>query len=153
MSANLSLQKKTAARMAATQYLYQEAITKDAEPIASHVIALKKQLAGNASEQKLQVGLANEPNYSLLKTLASGVLEKRETINATLDSGLNENWKRERMSPLLIALLQCAIFEMVFYKETKPRIIVDEYTKIARSFFDEKEVNFVHGLLANIKGV
>ncbi|MGE0754197.1 MAG: transcription antitermination factor NusB [Alphaproteobacteria bacterium] len=147
---NASLQKKTAARTVATQCLYQQAITGEKQNIGQHIAALKHQLAGNTAEQKLQVGMAVEPHYPLIEALVRGVIEREQDINTLLDSALSDNWKRERMSPLLVALLQCGIFEMAYYKDVKPRIVVNEYTKLARSFFDEKEVNFVHALLATL---
>lgn len=147
---NQSLQKKTAARMAAIQYFYRESITGDTQDAAAYCELLKTRLSGNKPEQKLQVGTANEPNYTLLQAIINGVNERRDDIHARIDGALNENWKRERMSRLLVALLEASVFEMCFYKEVKHGIITDEYTKLARSFFDDKEVNFVHGLLANL---
>lgn len=147
---NASLQKKTAARMVAAQYLYQQSITGEVQNIGRHIAALKVQLGGNLDEQKLQIGMAAEPHYPLLEALVSGISDREEEVNGTLDDALSKGWKRDRMSPLLVALLQCGVYEMAYYKDIKPRIVVDEYTKLSRCFFDEKEVSFVHALLANL---
>src|SRR5688572_19385831 len=149
-SVNPSLQKKTAARMAAVQCLYQQAITGDAHAPDAQVANLKSQLHNNRNEQKLLVGAPIEPNYSLLEAILGGIAERKEEIDTRLDGALNEKWTRERMSPLLIALLQCGIFELFFSKEIAPKIVIDEYTKLARSFFSDTEVNFVHGALATL---
>jgi len=145
---NPSLQKKTAARMAAAQCLYTLAMNGEKLSPAQQVVILKKQLANNKGEQKLQVGVPLEPNYKLLETLLEGIEQRRTDIDIRLDSALSAEWKRERMSPLLIAILQCAIFEMFFGTEISAKIIIDEYTRLTRSFFADGEVSFVHGTLS-----
>ncbi len=147
---NPSLQKKTAARMAAVQCLYQQAITGDVRDAASQAAALKAQLKDNRSEQKMMVGMPVEPQYAMLEAMLAGVAERLDEINMRLDGSLSEKWTRNRMSPLLVALLQCGIFEMFFYKEISPKIVIDEYTRLARSFFADNEVDFVHGALATL---
>jgi len=147
---NPSLQKKTGARMAAVQCLYTAGFGEEKNTPAQAVARLKKQLEGNREEQKLQTGMALEPNYKLLERLLEGVHANIDEIDKRMDSVLSAEWKRERMSPLLIAILQCAIYEMFFDKEIHPKIVIDEYTRMTRSFFAEPEVNFVHGALSKL---
>jgi len=147
---NPSLQKKTAARMAAVQCLYTLAVGGEKLSPAEQVVILKKQLVNNKGEQKLQVGVPLEPNYKLLETLLEGVEKWQDSIDERLVNTLGEGWKRERLSPLLIAILQCAIFELFFDKDVKPKIIIDEYTRLTRSFFAEGEVSFVHAGLSKL---
>jgi len=147
---NSSLQKKTAARLAAVQCLYTQAITEEKRTPAQSIAVLKKQLENNRDEQKLLVGAAIEPNYKLIETLLAGVEQWQENIDARLDDALSADWKRSRMSPLLVAILQCSIFEMLFSKTINPKILIDEYTRLARSFFADDEVNFVHGALSKL---
>ncbi len=147
---NPSLQKKSAARMAAVQDLYRLSMTGETPDAERQVAALKKQLADNRSEQKMLVGSTVEPNYALMEAILQGVGEYQAQIDSRLDSALTKDWKRERMSPLLIAILQCAIFELFFHKDAAPKIIIDEYTRLTRSFFGDGEVNFVHGALAGL---
>ena len=136
--------------MAAVQCLYQQSVTGDLKDAVQQVAALKAQLANNKNEQKLVVGMAVEPNYTMMEILLAGIHERLDEINMRLDGALNETWSRERMSPLLVSLLQCAIYELFFHKEVKPSIVIDEYTKITRKFFADGEVNFVHGALSTI---
>jgi N utilization substance protein B len=148
MSANPSLQKKTAARCAAVQGLYELSITGEQAAPADQAARLKQRLEGNAEEQKLLVGMVIEPNYKMVETLLAGVSEHEGDINSMIDASLAAGWMRSRMSPLLVALLQCAVFELEFGKDLSPRIVIDEYTRLARRFFADTEVNFVHGILS-----
>jgi transcription antitermination factor NusB len=144
---NQSLQKKSASRVAAVQCLYQQAVNAEETPVTAQVARLKEKLAHNQNEQKLLVGVALEPNYTLLEQLLSGVGQWQHDIDRQIDEHLSKGWTRERMSPLLVAILQCSIFEMLYFRDTNPRIVIDEYARITRSFFADSEVDFVHGLL------
>jgi len=144
---NPSLQKKSAARMAAVQCLYSQAMNKETQTPAQQVANLKKQLKDNRNEQKMQVGIAMEPDYALLARILEGFAEWEYDINVRLDAALTSSWTRDRMGPLMVALLQCAIFELFFDKDLGPKIITDEYTRIARSFMGDDQVNFVHAAL------
>lgn len=147
---NPSLQKKTAARMAAAQALYTLAVTGEKRTPAQLVAKLRKQLENNKDEQKLLVGMALEPNYNLVESLLSGVNELQGDIDQFIDNSLTGAWKRERLSPLLVAIMQCGIYELCFGKDIKARIVIDEYTRLTRHFFADAEVNFVHGALNKI---
>jgi len=144
---NPSLQKKTAARMAAVQCLYMLAVGGEKMSPMQQVLLLKKQLSHNKDEQKLRVGVPLEPNYKLLETLLAGIDQRSSDIDFRLNASLSTEWKRDRMSPLILAILRCAIFEMFFDKEISHKIVIDEYTRLTRHFFPDAEVDFVHGAL------
>lgn len=147
---NSSLQKKTAGRMAAVQSLYTLAVNGEKLSPAQQVNLLKKQLVNNKSEQKLRVGVSMEPNYKLMEAILEGIEQRGSEIDARLDSSLSVDWKRERMSPLLLAIMQCAIFELFFDKEISAKIVIDEYTRLTRHFFADQEVHFVHAALSKL---
>lgn len=144
---NLSLQKKSASRIAAVQYLYRIAMNKEPLDPAKQVSTLKVQLFRNPEEQKATIGAAVEPNYLLYEAILVGIKQKNKEIEKMFDSVLSKDWKRERMSPVLIAILQCGISEIFFTKETPFKVVLDEYTRLTRSFFGEKEVKFVFAVL------
>lgn len=150
MPANPSLKKKTAARIAAVQCLYRQSMNNEAMAADTQVEALKARLKDNRDEQKLLIGEAIEPDYTLLKRILSGVTQHQQDIDTRLDGILDRDWTRTRMSPLLIAVLQCSIFELYYDKHLNPAIVTDEYTRLSRRFFAEAEVSFVHGALRRL---
>lgn len=147
---NPSLKQRSAARMAAVQCLYTLSVGGEQLSPAQQVQILKKQLANNKPEQKLRVGDSVEPNYKLVENILDGIEKRGVEINARLENTLNDNWKRERMSPLLLAILQCGIFELFFDKEIAAKIVIDEYTRLTRYFFADAEVDFVHAALSKL---
>lgn len=138
--------------MAAVQCVYEGLIADAPIAPAKQIEDLKTRIKNNKEEQKLTLGEAIEPNYSLLKDIIEGVAKFCEEIDQRITPNLSADWKRERMSKLLIAILQCATFELFFYKEGKEKIIIDEYTRLTDRFFDQAEVNFVHGILKKLAG-
>lgn len=147
---NPSLQKKSAARLSAVQCVYERMLTTYAVTPETQIAALKNRLANNKSEQKLTLGVALEPNYSLVDEILQGTVKWQQEIDKRIDSSLSKDWKRERMSPILIAILQCAIFELFFYKNTKHKILIDEYSNLTGCFFSDAEINFVNGVLKKL---
>lgn len=147
---NLSLQKKSASRVAAVQHIYRLLVTKEKLDVARQVSALKVQLFKNPEEQKATIGAAVEPNYTLYESLLVAFEEHRKDMDKMIDSVLSKEWKRERMSPVLIAILYAAIAELFFAKETPRKVVQDEYSRITRSFFGEREVKFIFAAIAKL---
>jgi len=148
---NPSLQKKSAARVAAVQCVYARVASDVPLAPAKQIAELKARLKDNKTEQKLTLGLPLEPNYPLASDIVAGTLEFEAQIDERINANLSAEWKRERMSQVLLAILQCALFELFFYKETpKHKIVIDEYTRLTARFFGDAEVNFVHGILQKL---
>ncbi|MEK6745765.1 MAG: transcription antitermination factor NusB [Pseudomonadota bacterium] len=147
---NPSLQKKSAARIAAVQCVYERLIDESPPEPEQQISSLKKRLVNNTSEQKLTLGVMLEPNYPLVSAILTGTIQWQKDIDERIDGTLSKEWTRERMSPILIAILQCAIFELFFYKDTKHKILIDEYTNLTSRFFADAEINFVNGVLKNL---
>ena len=76
--------------------------------------------------------------------------EQQPAIEKTLDDNLLEGWTRNRMSPVMVAILCTAICERRLHPSLKTAIWIDEYVTIAGSFFSDQEVGFVNRLLENL---
>lgn len=148
--ANPSLQKRSAARTAAIQCLYTRSFLETPPSAQRQVDQLKERLNGNREEQKLVVGLPIEPHYKMVQHLLEGVQQWQSEIDMHIDANLGKEWKRDRLSPVLIAILQSAIFELFFDKDINPRIVINEYTTLTGRFFSEGETDFVHGVLSTL---
>lgn len=138
---NLSLKRKSAARLAAVQCLYRRLVLKDD---ASPEALIKEYLA---HENDRELALPAAPQETLLKEIVHGVCAHAADIDALIASALQPGWKMERISPLLLALLQAAVFELRFAGKAKPAVVINEYATLASGFFDTAEVGFVHACL------
>lgn len=72
---------------------------------------------------------------------------RREAIDALIVPVLAAHWKLERLDPVIRALLRAAVAELVDFADTHTRVIIDEYLRVAHSFFPERETRFVNGVL------
>lgn len=143
----LSLRKKSSARLAAVQCLYQRRVTGEKrtpeELLTNHLAHWQEDHDGEDRAFSKDA----EPDKGLLRKLLSSALEHEEEIDALIRSSLTEKWTPERMSPLLLSILACAIVEMRYIRALGTPIIIDEYVTITGRFFEASEMGFVNGLL------
>lgn len=145
-TSNRSTGKRNNTRLAAVKALYAAQIN---EKIDS------KKSAGHLTVEIVEFYYETEgKNKSLdqafLIELIQGVFENTETLDNYIKPKLNEGWKLERLGPVILSILRTAIFEIMNYSDTHLNVIINEYVTITRSFFDEKEVGFVNGVLDKI---
>ncbi len=147
MTKPLSLRRKSSARVAAVQCLYRLRITRESTPPEA---LLEDYLAGwqddKASTSRV-ISRDADPDKSFFRKLLSGVMEKQAELEETLRASLTGNWTMERMSPLLLSILACALYELKYVPQLGIAIIVDEYVTITGRFFADGEVGFVNGIL------
>ena len=137
---NRSLQEKSAARLAAVQLLYKTALTGGKLAPARLMAEYQEYLA---EEEKPPV----KPNATLLSKLLEGMEAHGEAIEPWVEQCITGAWKKERMSPLLLAILRLGIFELAHFRETKTPVIVNEYATLTGRFFGAAETGFVNAAL------
>lgn len=139
---NRSLKEKSAARLAAAQLVYQAWMNGEA-------VQPKKLLAHYAD---YQVEDDVPPNKGMLAKLLEGVETHAEALEPLVEKLLTENWKKERMSKLMLAILTLGVFELAHFRETKAGIIISEYVSLAERFFSTAESKFVFAALKQAEG-
>lgn len=145
---NKSLQKKRAARLAAVQALYHRNVMDQNErPAQRFVDDMLLQWEALRTHKEEQWDTNIMPDKPLLSGLVEGVIAHEENLASHVDTVIKENWKPERMSPILTAVLYCAAFELAHKPDTNAPIIVDEYTALSGEFFDDPELSYMHSAL------
>lgn len=145
-----SLKRKSSARLAAVQCLYRLRLMDEK---ASAEALLEEYLTHWKDDHDTGADVISrdaEPDKAFLRKLLTGLLEKREEIDALIQTALSDKWTMERMSPLLLSLLACAIYEMRYAASLAPPIVIDEYVTLTGRFFEAPEVGFVNGLLDSL---
>ena len=72
-----------------------------------------------------------------IKDVVSGVLERIELIEDTINNHLNEDIKLDKTDKLLKIILFAGVFEILFKHNTPKNVIISEYVA-ASEFFVEK---------------
>jgi N utilization substance protein B len=145
---------KSLSRLAAVQTLFQfdfnkkmklEELKSINDMDISEIYQTIENINSNTQEFK---NLKIDKNWFLI--LVNAVFSNKDIIDASLSNFLESNWSIERMDPTITNILRCAYIEFKNYSNVPSKVVINEYTNIASSFFNEPEVNFVNGVLDKV---
>ena len=100
-------QRRTAARLAAVQSLYQMSITGIPAP---RVIAEFKELRLAGGEENESFGPADHAFY---ERLTAGVTSDLETIDGLISGALSDDWSIDRLETIVRNILECGAHDVV----------------------------------------
>lgn len=133
--------RRTAARLAAVQALYQIEVA-GATP-ANAVGEFLRHHLGREGEGE-DFGAADE---HLFADLVEGTCARREELDRAISAALTPDWPLERLEITLRAILRAGAYELLARPEVPARVAITEYVDIAHAFFSGKEPGFVNGVL------
>ena len=145
---NRSIAAKSSARLAAAQALYRLEMTQDT-PDLDKLVADTIETAPLDDDEETAF---ETPDAKFLRKLLGGVIPERRALKQQVAQHLSTDWKIERMSPLLVAILILAAYELQQHTQLSIPVIVDEYVTLAGGFFGEREQGFVQGILHTLAG-
>jgi len=89
-------------------------------------------------------------NSKWLISLLKEVILNKQDIDKNLSEKFDKNWSLKRMDSTLLSILRCGCAEFLIFDNTPVKVIINEYTNIASTFFNEKEIDFVNGILDSL---
>jgi len=138
--------KRTAARLAAVQALYQiEMVGPPADTVVEEFLAHR--LSPNAPREEPDFG---EADKNLFVELARGAAAHGEAIDNTIAGVLSPDWPLARLEAVLRAILRIGTYELAHRRDVPPEIAINEYVDIAHAFYAGKEPGMVNGVLDKI---
>ena len=84
-----------------------------------------------------------------IKDVVYGAKRHGKQIKKQIEECLSEKWSYDRIPKVDIAILNLAIFEMLFLK-TPYKVIINEAVELAKIYADEKSPSFINGVLASV---
>ena len=84
-----------------------------------------------------------------IKDVVYGTKRHGKQIRKQIEECLSEKWSYDRVSKVNIAILEVAIFEMIFLK-TPYKVVINEAVELAKAYADTKAPSFINGVLASI---
>ena len=75
-----------------------------------------------------------------------GSYEQAALIDEKMEPHL-KGWKKDRISPVSMAILRLGCYEMLFLADIPTRVTINEAIELAKKFDDEKSYSFVNGVL------
>src|SRR6185369_3834883 len=126
----LSLRKKSSARLAAVQCAYRLRMGNDQITPPALFDDYMAQWHDDKTSKNRAMSFDAEPDRALFLKLLTGIIEHKDEIDSVIKESLNEKWTIERMSPVLVSILACAIYEMKHVSAAKPAMVINEYVGI-----------------------
>lgn len=84
-----------------------------------------------------------------VKNVFFGSYENAEKIDSYLEKHL-KGWKKERVSPVAMAILRLASYEIMFLEDIPSRVSINEAVELSKKFDDDKSYAFVNGVLNSL---
>lgn len=135
--------RRSAARLAAVQALYQMAIAgASVDGVIGEFVRFR---FGEPLDGEAMV----TPDPVLFGDIVRGVVARREDIDGLIAAALDPPWSLARLDALLQATLRAGAWE-VLAEGTAAGIIVSDYVNVANAFFAEKEPGMVNAVLDRI---
>src|SRR3546814_10064940 len=79
--------------------------------------------------------------------LVRGVIARRDEIDTLLASKLAEGWTLARLDKTMLQILRAGTYELIARADVPMASAISEYVDVAKAFFDDRETQFVNGVL------
>ncbi len=133
--------RRSAARLAAVQALYQHASA--GTPQAK--------LLAEFHDHRLGTEVEDEPlaaaDQGFFDDVVTGTLARVDEIDGLVTQYLGEGWTLERLDRLMLQILRAGAYELVARPDVPRAAVVSEYVDVAHAFYETREAGFVNALL------
>lgn len=137
--------RRTAARLAAVQALYQREQTGEAAEAVIEEFILHR-LGGSATGD-YEEGFVPGAETSLFARIVRATAKGQAEHDLVLASVLPSDWPITRLDPVLRALLRAGLAELAMTDGPPARVVINEYVDVAHGFFDLREPRLANGVL------
>lgn len=94
-------------------------------------------------------GAGNLSEAAFVKELLTGISQNQVKISELIDT-YAQDWEQDRMPPIDVAILEIAIYELLFTKETDGAVAISQALELAKSLSTEGSVAYINGVLGRI---
>ena len=122
------------------------------EMVFKLLYSLEIQKTSNEEEIKLFIennGIIENEDQEYIANFVNRVIENNARIREEISQNLKKEWCIERISKIDLALLELAIYE-ILYKKVPFKVVINEVVELAKKYGEEQSPNFINGILANI---
>lgn len=134
-------QARAVARLAAVQALYQHEM--EATPLTRLIDEFHQHRLGAEIEGDRYA----EAETAFFDDVVTGVLARRDEIDAVLSSKLATGWTLARLDKTMLQILRAGAYELMARNDVPTGAAIGEYLDVTHAFFDPREVKFVNGVL------
>lgn len=134
--------KRSAARLAAVQALYQMDIAQtDVGDLIAEYEAYR--LNGDLiEEQEL-----HKADAAFFRSIVEGVVREQLMLDPRIHKHLREGWGLDRVDSIIRAILRAGSYELYFRDDVPPAVVINEYMDIAKAFFAQDDTRIINAVL------
>lgn len=107
-------------------------------------VCKKEETAQEIFEKATEIRGLEADEY--VKTVFFGSYENADKIDSAMERHL-KGWKKERISPVSLAVLRLGCYEIMFMEDIPSRVSINEAIELSKKYDDEKSYAFVNGVL------
>lgn len=133
--------KRSAARLAAVQALYQMDMT----GLSADAVIVQF-FDPDVRRQWSETSMA-EFDRGLFTQIVKGVAARRGELDRIIGATLTADWTVERLEIILRRILEAGIYELTERTDVPPRVVITEYVDVAHAFYSGPEPGLVNGVL------
>ena len=134
-------EKRSAARLAAVQALYQMDIA--GKGLAEAMAEFEAHWIGREVE-----GVAFRPaEAAFFRDILTGVIREQTAVDRRIDAALAQGWPLKRVEAVLRAVLRAGAYEILYRRDVPVRAAISEYVDVARAFYGDDEPGLVNAVL------
>ncbi|HHV80156.1 MAG TPA: transcription antitermination factor NusB [bacterium] len=100
-------------------------------------------------KERINLEFLRQEDKDFLINILEGILSNQEEIDNIIKSHL-QDWDFERISPVEKSILRIGIYELRYYKDTPPKVVINEAVELAKLFGKDKTPEFVNGVLGAV---
>lgn len=134
--------RRTVARLAAVQALYQLELNRELD-----AQAVVREFARYRFDQEIDGDQLAEADAAFFADIVRGVSADQERLDGDISTALVEDWPLNRLDAVLRAILRAGAWELVHRADIPARVSISEYIAIAHAFFIGKEPGLANGVL------
>lgn len=134
--------RRSVARLAAVQALYQLELNGEAEPDT-----VVREFIRHRFDHEIDGDRYGEADPALFADVVGGATADLARLDTTISAALTEEWPLPRLDSVLRAILRAGAYELLHRHDVPPRVSISEYTAIAHAFFVGKEPGLANGVL------
>ena len=136
------------ARELAVHLIYSHGFTKDEPEEVVSARLEKEYYAKLADENQVYSERPSRPQLAYIDGVVSGVANRSEDLNAHIQK-FSIGWDVSRISRLARAIMQLAIYEILFVEDVPIGVAISEAVRLAKKYDGDDTGSFVNGILGS----
>ncbi|CAM5765009.1 N utilization substance protein B [Labrys miyagiensis] len=137
-------QKRSAARLAGVQALYQMDIR------GTSVVEVLAEFENHWIGQEIEGVEYSPAEEGFFRDIVGGVVREQRKIDPKVDEALAEGWPLKRVDAIMRAILRAGVYELSHRRDIPPKVTISEYVNVAHAFLDRDEAGMVNAVLDKI---